>query len=354
MEIPAVSVIIPMYNAEKYVGECLDSILAQTFQNFEVIVVDDCSTDNSAAIVESYIPKFKGRLKLSRMKKNSGNAGLPRRKSIAFSRGEYIYFFDPDDAITPTALEELYTLAKKFDADVVHCEKYFEVPDDKWNNAEFRKNLKPFSWTTGYETFMTAPTFLTENLEQRAVDFCKRWIPWNVWLQLVRRDFIIDNEITYVEFYNDDMVFTLCSVCSAKKYLVVPNAVYFYRRREGSIVTAQLNVDQILHRNLEALKYGMKYLDEYLSECETFAQRPDLKYTVFDRFTAEMLGQLINIYSQIPAPALDEILRKEFEENSAFTTFIFSAANIWRGQLMQASQRVAELENELKRIRTNS
>ena len=56
--IPAVSIIIPMYNTEKYIGECLDSILAQTFQDFEVIVVDDCSTDNSAAIVESYLPKF--------------------------------------------------------------------------------------------------------------------------------------------------------------------------------------------------------------------------------------------------------------------------------------------------------
>ena len=53
--IPAVSIIIPMYNVEKYIGECLDSIFAQTFQDFEVIVVDDCSTDNSCAVVENYI-----------------------------------------------------------------------------------------------------------------------------------------------------------------------------------------------------------------------------------------------------------------------------------------------------------
>ena len=55
---PAISVIIPMYNAEKYIGECLDSILAQTFTDFEVIVVDDCSKDNSAKVVESYAEKF--------------------------------------------------------------------------------------------------------------------------------------------------------------------------------------------------------------------------------------------------------------------------------------------------------
>ena len=56
--IPAVSIVIPMYNTEKYIGECLDSILAQTFKDFEVIVVDDCSTDKSCAVVESYLPKF--------------------------------------------------------------------------------------------------------------------------------------------------------------------------------------------------------------------------------------------------------------------------------------------------------
>lgn len=126
---PAVSVVIPMYNAEKYAGECLDSLLSQTFQNFEVIVVDDCSTDSSCAIVESYAEKFGGRLKLARMKKNSGSAGFPRNKGIEVSRGEYIFNMDADDLVTPTALEELYAQAKNFDADVVHCEKYYQASD---------------------------------------------------------------------------------------------------------------------------------------------------------------------------------------------------------------------------------
>ncbi len=58
IDIPAVSIIIPMYNAEKYIGECLDTILAQTFDDYEVIIVDDASTDNSRDIVKSYLPKF--------------------------------------------------------------------------------------------------------------------------------------------------------------------------------------------------------------------------------------------------------------------------------------------------------
>ena len=77
--IPAISVITAMYNAEKYVAQCLESLLAQTFQDFEVIVVDDFSTDNSCAIVESFIPKFDGKLKLIRLKKT---AAIPACREI--------------------------------------------------------------------------------------------------------------------------------------------------------------------------------------------------------------------------------------------------------------------------------
>lgn len=101
---PAVSVIIPLYNAEKYIAESLDSLLAQTFQNFEVVVVDDCSTDSSCDIVESYASKFGGRLTLSHMAKNSGSGGLPRNKGMMLSCGEYIQFLDADDTLTRTAL----------------------------------------------------------------------------------------------------------------------------------------------------------------------------------------------------------------------------------------------------------
>ena len=109
---PEVSVIVPLYNAEKYIAECLESLLAQTFKNFEVIVVDDCSTDSSCAIVESYRERFGGRLTLSHTKKNSGNPAVPRNKGLMLSRGEYIYHVDNDDVIIQTALEEMYSLAK--------------------------------------------------------------------------------------------------------------------------------------------------------------------------------------------------------------------------------------------------
>lgn len=346
--------IIPVYNAEKYIAECLESVLNQTFQNFEVIVVDDCSTDNSCAIVESYAPKFGGRLQLSHMKKNSGGAGFPRNKGVKISCGEYIYFLDPDDTITKTALEELYTLAKKFDADVVHCEKNFAIPQKHWNDKEYRKNLKPSSWPTGNKIFITEPTLLTEDFAQRAVDFSKRWLTWSVCFQMLKRKFIVENEIAFEDIICEDMLFVICEICSAKKYLVVPNVIYFARKRDGSAIRSHLNIFQIFQREIKALKHGIKYLDEFLSDTEIFSSRPDLKYILFDMFAQEILSHLYAAYSQIPPYALDEIIRKEFNAsgNVALTSFIFNTMNIQRLQLMQAQQRIAQLESELmNRIR---
>ena len=129
----AVSVIIPLYNAGNFLPVCLESLLIQTFDDFEVIVVDDCSTDSSLTVAESYRERFNGRLKLARTRKNSGNCAVPRNVGLPFSRGEYLFFLDSDDFVTLTALEELYFLAKKFDADVVHCEKWYPITDEHWH-----------------------------------------------------------------------------------------------------------------------------------------------------------------------------------------------------------------------------
>ena len=341
---PAVSVIIPLYNVEKYIGECLDSLLAQTFQNFEVIVVDDCSTDSSPAIVESYAPKFDGRLRLERMiKKSKGGGGsIPRNVGFEFSRGEYIFFFDADDTITPTALEELYSLAKKFDADVVHCEKFYAVPDQLWNNAEYRKQLKPVNYLTGEKIFVTEPLIWEDNFEERIKFLRSKKLIWNIWAQLIRRDFILRNEIKMPDAVAQDMTFTICELCSAKKYVVVPNVVNFYRVRQNSVSSEQINARQLIKKWLRSVQHGVRYLDKFLGDNEFFARRPDLKYTVFDAFVSEMSSHLLGIYARVPAPALDELLRKEFADgdNVALMSFIFSFMNVQRIQQLQTQLKV--------------
>ena len=361
--IPAVSVIIPMYNMEKYIGECLDSVLAQTFDDYEVIVVDDCSTDNSLAIVKNYFEKFGGRLQIASMKKNSGGAGFPRNKGVKIARGEYVYFLDPDDTITSTALEELYTLAKKFDTDVVQCEKCYYIPDKLWNDPVYRKNPRIYTYPAGDKIFVTEPIFLSDNFEQRILNYRTRWLTWSVYLQLIKRDFILENEIEFGDFYCEDQIFTLCEISCAKKYLVVPNVVYNYRsERQDSSVNERIDFTKDFHKRMAAMKKGIAYLDKFLNGIEFYSNRSDLRYILFEFFALDQLNYFAGkFYSQLPAHALDKLLRKEFAEgdNNALMAFVFGMMNVQRLQLIQAQQnfnrfalqsqnRIKELEAQLK------
>lgn len=359
---PAISVIVPMYNVEKYVGECLDSLLAQTFQDFEVIAIDDCSTDNSILVVESYAGKFNGRLKITKMKRNTGGGGIPRDKGISISRGEYVFLLDADDTITKTALEELYSHAKNFNADVVHCERYYMIPDAQWNNREYRKQIQPYSYKRG--DFITAPLLITNDISERITLLSEAKIIWNAGGKFIRRDFINESELKFCNAVHEDLAYTMCTICSAKNYLVIPNIFYYYRLHEGSIINPQLDLPQYIHRQISSLKIGVKYLDDFFSDYEIFSQRLDLKNLMLDMFTKEVLGRLYSIYQQAPFPILNELLRREFDgENSALKLLCFNKMIIQQLQIVQmqnqfnqfaaqAQQRIAQLENELNnRIR---
>ena len=345
MELPAISVVIPVYNAEKYIGECLDSILAQTFQNFEVIVVDDCSTDSSVAVVKNYLPKFNGRLKLARTKKNSGCGGVPRNIGLPLSRGEYISYLDADDAITPTAFEELYTVAKSFDADVVACEKYYEIPDKLWHNDEFRRNLKPVSLQA--DKIVTKPTLLTNNLTERVQRFYRADILWNAWSKLIRRDFILENELTFASSkIAEDFVFTGCLLLTAERFLLVPNVVNYYRVIDNSVSHSTDKGKKYFRKYLRALTPAFRHLDEFLIGREFFQQHPHQKYLVLERVWNEILKYVFDMYEQTPAHEFDEIVREEFSvgDNVALASFNFNAANVYRVQLMQLLKYIDELE----------
>ena len=356
---PAISVIIPLYNVEKYIGECLDSLLAQTFQNFEVIVVDDCSTDNSPAIVESYAEKFGGRLKLIKTLKNSGSGTEPRNIGLQCSRGEYVFFMDNDDVIMPTAFKELYEAAEFYKADVVQCESFYKVPENFIDNAEFRKSLRQINFMTG-ENLMREPLVWENNFEERINFFAQRKMLWNYWLQLIRRDFLVKNSIKMMGVMADDMLFTICELCCAEKYVIVPKIMYFYRTRRDSLINSKFDLSKHLNLWVTMLKEGIRYLNKFLDDREFFLRRPDLKYILLNTFAQEILKHLNEIYAKVPAHALDELLRKEFGADSAFESFVFNMMNVQRLQSMQrqyqfnqfaaqAKQRIAELENELRR-----
>ena len=131
MDAPKISVIVPLYNRRQYIEQCLDSALNQTFKDYEIIVRDDGSTDDSADFVEQhYADKISsGKLKLRRNEKNIGEFPTDN-KLINEATGKYIMILHSDDMYLPHALAHMYAVAEKFSADVVHCTKFLTTAPD--------------------------------------------------------------------------------------------------------------------------------------------------------------------------------------------------------------------------------
>ena len=276
--IPAISVIIPLYNAEKFVGECLESLLQQSFQDFEIIVVDDCSTDNSVKVVESYQKFFGDKLKIFSTKKNSGSPGTPSNLGVKFSRGEYIFFMDNDDAITKTALEELYLLAKNFSADVVNCEKYFYVQTEQ--NLLGRNDYK-ITWYNSQD-FVDAPTLLSEN-------FAKTH---NIELDGVIQD-ANNRSLTVVGIFEDFP--RSCDLYGLQMFMAAPlrtwdgnwQFTYFYKLKEAWMKDAFLESLYPKFKSIYGEKYESMSLEEFRSNPLCQLQLTALKDIHFSETVSE-------------------------------------------------------------------
>ena len=351
--IPAISIIIPMYNVEKYIGECLDSILAQTFTDYEVIAVDDCSSDKTCEVVESYLPKFNGgggvKLNLICSDKNSGgNVGIPRNKAIGLSRGSYLFFMDSDDAIVDDALKTLYDAAEKFNVDVVHCEKYFQAPDD---TVTTDRNLLKEKSDENVD-FVSEPTFVSDNLEDRVRDFgTQKFIgyPWN---KLIRRDLIAEHNIEFPLLRcGDDHVFSFFVVCQAKKILRIPNPLYVWRKTPEGVTHGKLPVEKMLHRWTDSLFRGVGIIDEFMNQFELFNRKPEYRHLIFETFIRYHFGHALPIYAQIPAWQLDPLIRRELAEvkdKTALTAFLFARMNLMNVQLMRLQNLLRQQPKEVQ------
>lgn len=337
---PAVSIIIPMYNAEKYIAECLESLLIQTLQDFEVIVVDDCSSDNSCAVVESYAEKFGGRLKLAHMEKISGSGALPRNKGLRFSRGEYLFFVDADDLLTPTALEELYTLAQNFTADVVYCQKHYEADS----------NTKNFRLVLNHEgKFFDKPTFEPENLAERVKKIIAGEFCGTPWCKFVRRDLLVEHEIFFPHCkISEDELWSYGLLFWAKKFLRVPNAVYISRQSEDSISRIRRTPAQEINFWLNPLIKGLKLLDDLMGKFEFFRRNPKYRCALLENFVhtrfscvfkASQKLQLLETYTGIRNE-----FGKDFGEHDVLLSFLLADLIEQQKIFVGMLERIAELE----------
>lgn len=140
MKNPTISVVVPIYNQEKYLGKCIRSVLNQSFLDFEVILVNDGSTDNSLEICQKHAKKDNRILVVD---KPNGGSALARKDGMLQAKGQYISFIDSDDYLAPYALEKLYTIASQSKVDVV-VGNFDKVLDD-WGLLRKKNDISPLA-----------------------------------------------------------------------------------------------------------------------------------------------------------------------------------------------------------------
>lgn len=240
----SVSVIIPVYNVESYVAECLESVLQQDFESFEILCVDDCSQDSSMEIVKRYAQRDK-RIEIITHSCNQGLAAA-RNTGIKNAKGKYILFIDSDDKIIPGTLSELFALAEKNGVDIVYFDykKIYEREMERLRNKNEKACHEYLGIYSGRELFCLFAREKNIKLE--------------VWRQLFRKDLLLQNGICFYEgILHEDNLFSFFCAMKAKKVMNIKKEYYIYRQRGHSIM-ATMNEHRVISLYivlLEIFKY---------------------------------------------------------------------------------------------------
>ncbi len=212
---PKISLIIPIYNGEKYLRQCIDSILCQTFQDFEIIFVNDCTPDNSIEIIKEYAQND-NRIKIIKNLWNKGQ-GASRNEGIKHATGEYLMFQDQDDWFEPTAFEEAYNQITKNNNDYViflFNNYYPEVNTYELANTR----ILPF------EPVINEPDIKPWAIKGKSI------ISTFAWCQIYRTDFIKKNKIQFSKQRNgEDTPFCIKARAYAESISIINKPLYNYR-----------------------------------------------------------------------------------------------------------------------------
>lgn len=247
----AVSVIIPVYNVEKYLEKCIDSVLEQTFENYEIVLVNDGSTDNSLQIMQRYQEKNPDKVKI--FDKENGGLSSARNYALDRAQGEYVTFLDSDDYIDKDYLQILYSTAKEHDSDMV-CGGQKKVADDG-------SILARLSYPLGKN-----PNTILRRL--------------NISGKLYRRSYIEKHNMRFADgkIYEDDP-FNLVMLFLAENFKLVGYEGYNQLVREGSITSKKIDVSKMPY---DALEKSIAYVTEHKDEVP---QYDVFEYTVLSFFT---------------------------------------------------------------------
>ena len=276
---PSVSVIVPVYNVEKYLESCIESVLIQTFTDFELILVDDGSPDNCGAICDEYAAKDN---RIVVIHQKNGGLSAARNAGLDAATGKYIYFLDSDDSIKPNLIEIVVPYLEG-GADLVVFNHERVHPDGF---------VSPCVYELG--TYVLS--------EENRVNFYVKTllsysIGWEAWSRMFRRDIIEAYHLRFADnrrIFAEDMYFSLCYCAHVQEIISISQSLYCYTVREDSIMRQNRDVLNIGRMN-ELGKAVLQHFQEY-TDCAVLLEAfPSIHYLIVDNLAAKSMRRANNL-----------------------------------------------------------
>lgn len=269
---PMVSIVIPVYNTLQYLGRCLNSIVYQTLKDIEIIVIDDCSSEDIQSVVSKYNDDC--RLKYCRLEQRS-NIGFARSYGMSLSKGKYITFCDSDDWVDLSTYEDMYNSIERTSSDVAMCSLYREYED---SNDILYKCFYDREFILEGETAFRIYTF------EYKYEFP---IVGQVTNKLYRRKFLDINNINYVDdAYYEDLDFNFKVFINNPKVVTTPNVKLHHFKRIGSVIQS------ISIKHIREFYITFKSIKNYLIEKELYEYYIKNYYSFFERFHNLIVRQI--------------------------------------------------------------
>lgn len=268
---PKISIIVPIYNVEKYLDRCLQSLVNQTLKDIEIILVDDGSPDNCPQMCDEYAQKD-NRIKV--IHKQNAGLGYARNSGLEIATGEYVAFVDSDDYVDTAMYETLYERANITNADATFCGFKTEVTKDVWR--ESREVTKDELWEgNGVKEFMYNMIASGKGVRQ------ERLYQMSVWHAIYKREIIVKNDILFPserDVVSEDIPFQVDFLKNANKVLYLNRHFYYYCLNVTSL-TATFKKEKIYGYNklynilitkIKEKEYSQRVNRFYIGYCRSY------------------------------------------------------------------------------------
>ena len=286
---PKVSAVIPLYNAEQYIGACIKSILAQTMREIEIIVVDDRGTDHSVDVVREMMAAPGGeRIRLVSLEKNS-RAGIARNTGLSHAKGEYVIFIDSDDEIVPEMFEKMYARAVQDGSDVCLCDAAKILPDGK-------------------VLCLGHPADAAGEVTEKKRKYLLTSYVTAMWTMLCRRSFLLDHAIYFTPEKYEDSFFVPLVYLYAGRISYIKEPYYRYYVRDNSICTT---VDDTKYKQKVSLFDNLLSVIRQRGLYERYREELDYVY-LKKAYLVPTFNYVLN--STCPSKAVIRSIRTHMEE----------------------------------------